>query len=74
VPMLLVEHDIDRVFQIADAVTVMNEGQVSSMVRSRTPVQARRCKKSLSVSGTPTVAASPRKRCRADDCAECRTG
>ena len=28
VPMLLVEHDIDRVFQIADAVTVMNEGQV----------------------------------------------
>ena len=28
VPVLLVEHDIDRVFQIADAVTVMNEGQV----------------------------------------------
>ncbi len=28
VPMLLVEHDIDRVFQIADAVTVMNEGRV----------------------------------------------
>ena len=28
VPILLVEHDIDRVFQIADAVTVMNEGQV----------------------------------------------
>ena len=28
VPMLLVEHDIDRVFQIADAVTVMNAGQV----------------------------------------------
>ncbi len=27
-PVLLVEHDIDRVFQIADAVTVMNEGQV----------------------------------------------
>ena len=26
-PVLLVEHDIDRVFQIADAVTVMNEGQ-----------------------------------------------
>ena len=26
--MLLVEHDIDRVFQIADAVTVMNEGRV----------------------------------------------
>ena len=28
IPVLLVEHDIDRVFQIADAVTVMNEGQV----------------------------------------------
>ena len=26
--MLLVEHDIDRVFQIADVVTVMNEGVV----------------------------------------------
>ncbi len=28
VPVLLVEHDIDRVFQLADAVTVMNDGQV----------------------------------------------
>ena len=28
IPVLLVEHDIDRVFQIADAVTVMNEGTV----------------------------------------------
>ncbi len=28
VPVLLVEHDIDRVFQIADRVTVMNEGRV----------------------------------------------
>lgn len=27
-PVLLVEHDIDRVFQIADHVTVMNEGSV----------------------------------------------
>ena len=27
-PVLLVEHDIDRVFQLADQVTVMNEGQV----------------------------------------------
>ena len=27
-PVLLVEHDIDRVFRIADAVTVMNDGQV----------------------------------------------
>ncbi len=28
IPVLLVEHDIDRVFRIADAVTVMNDGQV----------------------------------------------
>ncbi len=28
IPVLLVEHDIDRVFQIADEVTVMNEGTV----------------------------------------------
>jgi len=27
-PVLLVEHDIDRVFQLADAVTVMNNGEV----------------------------------------------
>jgi ABC-type branched-subunit amino acid transport system ATPase component len=28
IPVLLVEHDIDRVFQIADVVTVMNDGKV----------------------------------------------
>src|SRR5262249_9141815 len=28
IPVLLVEHDIDRVFQLADAVTVMNDGLV----------------------------------------------
>ena len=28
VPVLLVEHDIDRVFELADRVTVMNEGRV----------------------------------------------
>jgi ABC-type branched-subunit amino acid transport system ATPase component len=27
-PVLLIEHDIDRVFSIADAVTVMHEGKV----------------------------------------------
>ncbi len=27
-PVLLVEHDIDRVFQLADRITVMNEGRV----------------------------------------------
>ena len=28
IPVLLVEHDIDRVFALADRVTVMNEGRV----------------------------------------------
>src|SRR5260370_38487476 len=28
IPVLLVEHDIDRVFQIADHVTVMNDGKL----------------------------------------------
>jgi ABC-type branched-subunit amino acid transport system ATPase component/ABC-type branched-subunit amino acid transport system permease subunit len=28
IPVLLVEHDIDRVFELADAVTVMNNGEV----------------------------------------------
>ncbi|MSP87733.1 MAG: ATP-binding cassette domain-containing protein [Alphaproteobacteria bacterium] len=28
IPVLLVEHDIDRVFELADAVTVMNEGEI----------------------------------------------
>jgi branched-chain amino acid transport system ATP-binding protein len=28
IPVLLVEHDIDRVFELADAVTVMNDGQI----------------------------------------------
>lgn len=28
IPVLLVEHDIDRVFALADAVTVMNDGEV----------------------------------------------
>ena len=28
IPVLLVEHDIDRVFELADAVTVMNEGAI----------------------------------------------
>ncbi len=29
-PVLLVEHDIDRVFQLADHVTVMNDGRGST--------------------------------------------
>ncbi|MDB5590576.1 branched-chain amino acid ABC transporter ATP-binding protein/permease [Enterovirga sp.] len=59
-PVLLVEHDIDRVFQIADAVTVMNEGRVLvdgtvEDARSSPEVQA-----VYIGSGNAAVAARPR--------------
>jgi branched-chain amino acid transport system ATP-binding protein len=60
IPMLLVEHDIDRVFQIADAVTVMNEGQV---LVDGTVEDARSSPKVQEVyigSGAATMAAKPR--------------
>ena len=43
VPVLLVEHDIDRVFRLADHVTVMNEGSVlvDGTRRGRALFQAR---------------------------------
>ena len=60
IPVLLVEHDIDRVFEIADAVTVMNEGRVLvdgtvEDARSSSEVQA-----VYIGSGASTVAAKPR--------------
>ena len=61
VPVLLVEHDIDRVFQIADAVTVMNEGRV---LVDGTVEDARSSPKVQEVyigSGTTAVAAKPRE-------------
>jgi ABC-type branched-subunit amino acid transport system ATPase component/ABC-type branched-subunit amino acid transport system permease subunit len=61
VPMLLVEHDIDRVFQIADAVTVMNEGQV---LVDGTVEDARSSPKVQEIyigSGAATVATKPRE-------------
>ena len=59
-PVLLVEHDIDRVFQIADRVTVMNEGQV---LVDGTVEDARRSPTVQEVyigSGAATLAAKPR--------------
>jgi ABC-type branched-subunit amino acid transport system ATPase component/ABC-type branched-subunit amino acid transport system permease subunit len=56
-PVLLVEHDIDRVFQIADVVTVMNDGKV---LLHGTPETARNDKRVREVyigSGTAHVAA-----------------
>jgi len=61
VPMLLVEHDIDRVFQIADAVTVMNEGRV---LVDGTVEDARSSKQVQEIyigSGAAAVAAKPRQ-------------
>jgi ABC-type branched-subunit amino acid transport system ATPase component len=61
VPVLLVEHDIDRVFQIADAVTVMNEGKV---LVDGTVEDARQSPKVQEVyigSGAAAVAAKPRE-------------
>ena len=60
IPVLFVEHDIDRVFQIADHVTVMNEGHI--LVDGTVEV-ARNDAKVREVyigSGAATVAATPR--------------
>jgi branched-chain amino acid transport system ATP-binding protein len=61
VPVLLVEHDIDRVFQLADHVTVMNEGHV---LLDGTVEDARASPKVQEVyigSGATAVAARPRE-------------
>src|SRR5258706_12437651 len=60
IPVLLVEHDIDRVFALADRVTVMNEGRVlidgtSDEVRRSAAVQ-----QVYIGSGVTAVAATPR--------------
>jgi branched-chain amino acid transport system ATP-binding protein len=60
-PVLLVEHDIDRVFQLADHVTVMNEGRV---LLDGSVEEARSSPKVQEVyigSGTTAVAARPRE-------------
>ena len=60
-PVLLVEHDIDRVFQLADRVTVMNEGRV---LLDGTVEQARSSTKVQEIyigSGAAAIAARPRE-------------
>ncbi|MGB3490939.1 MAG: branched-chain amino acid ABC transporter ATP-binding protein/permease [Xanthobacteraceae bacterium] len=60
-PVLLVEHDIDRVFQLADRITVMNEGRV---LLDGTVEDARGSAKVQEVyigSGAAAVAAKPRE-------------
>jgi branched-chain amino acid transport system ATP-binding protein len=60
-PVLLVEHDIDRVFELADHVTVMNEGRV---LLDGTVEDARTSSKVQEVyigSGAASIAAKPRE-------------
>jgi branched-chain amino acid transport system ATP-binding protein len=60
IPVLLVEHDIDRVFELADHITVMNEGQV---LLDGTVAETRNDKRVQEVyigSGTSSVIAKPR--------------
>lgn len=60
IPVLLVEHDIDRVFQIADAVTVMNEGRVLVDGTVEEARSSRAVQEVYIGSGSATVAAKPR--------------
>jgi ABC-type branched-subunit amino acid transport system ATPase component/ABC-type branched-subunit amino acid transport system permease subunit len=60
-PMLLVEHDIDRVFQIADAVTVMNAGQVLVDGTVEDARSSPRVQEIYIGSGATAVAAKPRE-------------
>jgi ABC-type branched-subunit amino acid transport system ATPase component len=60
IPVLIVEHDIDRVFRIADHVTVMNDGEV---LVDGTAAEARASARVQEVyigSGTAAIAATPR--------------
>src|SRR5438105_10610293 len=60
IPVLLVEHDIDRVFALADRVTVMNEGKV---LVDGTADEARRSSAVQEIyigRGTAALAAKPR--------------
>ncbi|MGY2046560.1 branched-chain amino acid ABC transporter ATP-binding protein/permease [Methylobacterium sp. JK268] len=60
VPVLMVEHDIDRVFQIADAVTVMNEGRVLVDGTVEEARSSRAVQEVYIGSGTAAIASKPR--------------
>ncbi len=61
VPVLLVEHDIDRVFQLADQVTVMNEGRVLLDGSVEDARGSARVQEVYIGSGATDVAARPRE-------------
>ena len=60
IPILLVEHDIDRVFQIADRVTVMNDGRVLVDGSVETARNDEKVRQVYIGSGAATLAAEPR--------------
>jgi branched-chain amino acid transport system ATP-binding protein len=60
IPVLFVEHDIDRVFQIADRVTVMNEGRVLVDGTVETARNDAKVREVYIGSGAATIAATPR--------------
>ena len=59
-PVLLVEHDIDRVFALADRVTVMNEGNVLVDGTASDARQSQAVREVYIGSGTAALAAKPR--------------
>ncbi len=59
-PVLLVEHDIDRVFQLADRVTVMNEGRVLLDGTVEDARSSARVQEVYIGSGAAAIAARPR--------------
>jgi branched-chain amino acid transport system ATP-binding protein/branched-chain amino acid transport system permease protein len=60
VPVLLVEHDIDRVFALADRVTVMNEGKVLVDGSADDARESQAVREVYIGSGTAALAAKPR--------------
>jgi branched-chain amino acid transport system ATP-binding protein len=60
-PVLLVEHDIDRVFQLADHITVMNDGRVLLDGSVEDARSSPRVQEVYIGSGAAAVAAKPRE-------------
>jgi branched-chain amino acid transport system ATP-binding protein len=59
-PVLMVEHDIDRVFRLADRVTVMNDGEVLVDGTADEARGSARVQEIYIGSGTAAIAAAPR--------------
>jgi len=67
IPVLLVEHDIDRVFDLADHVTVMHEGRVLLDGDVETARHSEAVREVYIGSGTSAVAARARQASRSDE-------